>query len=194
MEVILREDIDKLGSRGEMVKVASGYARNFLLPRRLAVAATESNKKIVEQERQAHLRKEAKVQAEASDLAKLMSSVELTIAQKAGENDQLFGSVTANDVALALEKAGYTIDRRKVHLDDPIKTLGDYKVSVRLHREVTVDAPVHVVREEKLASVEELLRDAARERLGVDRRLIRSILESQDAEQAFDSVLRFARE
>ncbi|HLX46317.1 MAG TPA: 50S ribosomal protein L9 [Bryobacteraceae bacterium] len=148
MEVILREDIDKLGSRGEMVKVASGYARNFLLPRRLAVAATESNKKIVEQERQAHLRKEAKVQAEASDLAKLMSSVELTIAQKAGENDQLFGSVTANDVALALEKAGYTIDRRKVHLDDPIKTLGDYKVSVRLHREVTVDVPVHVVREE----------------------------------------------
>jgi large subunit ribosomal protein L9 len=148
MEVILREDIDKLGSRGEMVKVASGYARNFLLPRRLAVAATESNKKIVEQERQSHLRKEAKVQAEASDLAKLMSSVELTIAQKAGENDQLFGSVTANDVALALEKAGYTIDRRKVHLDEPIKVLGDYKVSVRLHREVTVDVPVHVVREE----------------------------------------------
>jgi large subunit ribosomal protein L9 len=148
MEVILREDIDKLGSRGEMVKVASGYARNFLLPRRMAVAATESNKKIVEQERQSHLRKEAKVQAEASDLAKLMSSVELTIAQKAGENDQLFGSVTATDVALALEKAGYTIDRRKVHLDEPIKILGDYKVSVRLHREVTVDVPVHVVREE----------------------------------------------
>jgi large subunit ribosomal protein L9 len=148
MEVILREDIDKLGSRGQMVKVTSGYARNFLLPRRMAVAATESNKKIVEQERQAHLRKEAKVQAEAADLAKLMSSVEVSIAQKAGENDQLFGSVTANDVAVALEKAGYTIDRRKVHLDEPIKTLGDYKVTVRLHREVSVDIPVHVVREE----------------------------------------------
>jgi large subunit ribosomal protein L9 len=148
MEVILREDIDKLGSRGQMVKVAPGYARNFLLPRRLAVQATESNKKIVEQERQAHLRKEAKVQAEAADLAKLMASVELTIAQKAGENDQLFGSVTANDIANALEKAGYTIDRRKVHLDEPIKTLGDFKASVRLHREVSVDVPVHVVREE----------------------------------------------
>jgi large subunit ribosomal protein L9 len=147
MEVILREDIDKLGSRGQMVKVAPGYARNFLLPRRLAVQATESNKKIVEQERQAHLRKEAKVQAEAADLAKLMASVELTIAQKAGENDQLFGSVTANDIANALEKAGYTIDRRKVHLDEPIKTLGDFKASVRLHREVTVEVPVHVVRE-----------------------------------------------
>jgi large subunit ribosomal protein L9 len=148
MEVILREDIDKLGARGEMVKVASGYARNFLLPRRLAVAATESNKKIVEQERQSHLRKEAKVQAEAADLAKLMAPVELTIAQKAGENDQLFGSVTAADIATALEKAGYTIERRKIHLDDPIKTLGDFKVSVRLHREVTVDVPVHVIREE----------------------------------------------
>src|SRR5579871_964669 len=114
MEVILREDIDKLGSRGEMVKVASGYARNFLLPRRLAVAATASNKKIVEQERQAHLRREAKVQSEAQDLAKLMGAVEVTIAQKAGENDQLFGSVTSNDIAVALEKLGYTIDRKKV--------------------------------------------------------------------------------
>ncbi len=147
MEVILREDIDKLGSRGELVKVTPGYARNFLLPRRMAVAATEANKKIVEQERQSHLRKEAKAQGEAADLAKLMGSVELTIAQKAGENDQLFGSVTANDVAVALEKAGYTIERRKVHLDEPIKTLGDFKASVRLHREVTVEVPVHVVRE-----------------------------------------------
>ena len=148
MEVILREDIDKLGLRGQLVKVTPGYARNFLLPRRMAVAATEANKKIVEQERQAHLRKEAKAQSEATDLAKLMSSVELTIVQKAGENDQLFGSVTAGDIASALEKAGYTIDRRKVHLDEPIKTLGDFKASVRLHREVSVEVPVHVVREE----------------------------------------------
>src|SRR5580692_6123899 len=148
MEVILREDIDKLGSRGQLVKVTAGYARNFLLPRRMAVAATEANKKIVEQERQSHLRKEAKAQGEAADLAKLMSSVELTIAQKAGENDQLFGSVTANDVAVALEKQGYSIDRRKVQLEEPIKTLGDFKVTVRLHKDVSVELPVHVVKED----------------------------------------------
>ncbi len=148
MEVILREDIDKLGARGEVVKVAAGYARNFLLPRRLAVAANESNKKIVEQERQAHLRKEAKVQADAAELGKLMSSVELSIAQKAGENDQLFGSVTAADIAVALEKQGYSIDRRKVILEEPIKTLGDFKVTIRLHKDVSVELPVHVVKEE----------------------------------------------
>jgi large subunit ribosomal protein L9 len=148
MEVILREDIDKLGTRGDVVKVTSGYARNFLLPRRLAVAANESNKKIVEQERQAHLRKEAKLQADAADLGKMMGAVEVTIAQKAGENDQLFGSVTSNDIAVALEKQGYTIDRRKVHLEEPIKTLGDFKVALRLHKEVSVEIPVHVVREE----------------------------------------------
>src|SRR5215470_1043521 len=148
MEVILREDIDKVGSRGEIVKVAPGYARNFLLPRRLAVSASEANKKIVEQERQAHLRREAKVIGDAQDLAKLMGAVEVTIAQKAGENDQLFGSVTSHDIAAALEKQGYTIDRKKVHLEEPIKTLGDFKVSVRLHRDVSADIPVHVVREE----------------------------------------------
>jgi large subunit ribosomal protein L9 len=148
MEVILREEIGKLGRRGDVVKVASGYARNYLLPRRLAVAATEGNKKIVEQERQAHLRRDAKEAADAGELGKLLSSAEVTIAQKAGENDQLFGSVTATDISVALEKQGYTIDRRKVHLEDPIKTLGDFKVSVRLHRDVTVEVPVHVVKEE----------------------------------------------
>ncbi|SRR5216684_2835985 len=148
MEVILREDIDKLGHRGDVVKVAAGYARNFLLPRRLAAEANASNKKIVEQERQAHLRRDAKETADASELAKLMAAVEVTIAQKAGDNDQLFGSVTTNDIAVALEKAGYTIDRKKIHLDEPIKQLGDYKVSVRLHREVSVDIPVHVVKED----------------------------------------------
>jgi large subunit ribosomal protein L9 len=147
MEVILREDIDSLGTRGSVVNVASGYARNFLLPKKMAVAATESNKKIVEQERQSHLKREAKEAAEAGDLAKLMSAVEVTIAHKAGENDQLFGSVTATDIATALEKQGYTIDRRKVHLDEPIKKLGDYKAQVKLHREVTVEIPVHVVKE-----------------------------------------------
>jgi large subunit ribosomal protein L9 len=148
MEVILREDIDKLGQRGQMVKVTAGYARNFLLPRRMAVAATESNKKIVEQERQAHLRRDAKASSEASELGKLMSAVELTITQKAGENDQLFGSVTTSDIAASLERAGYSIDRKKIQLDEPIKQLGDYKVSVRLHREVAIEIPVHVVRED----------------------------------------------
>ena len=148
MEVILREDIDKLGSRGQVVKVAPGYARNFLLPKRLAVAATDSNKKIVEQERQAHLRKEAKQIGEAQDLAKLVNTVSITITQKAGENDQLFGSVTSKDVADALAAKGYTIDRRKVQLDEPIKQLGEFKVPVRLHKEVTAEVTVVVAKEE----------------------------------------------
>jgi large subunit ribosomal protein L9 len=148
MEIILREDVEKLGQRGQVVKVASGYARNYLLPRKLAVHATESNKKIVEQERGAHLRREAKVEADARDLGTLMSAVEITITQKAGENDQLFGSVTAADIAAALEKQGYSVERKKIQLDDPIKSLGDYKVAVKLHRDVSIEIPVHVVREE----------------------------------------------
>ena len=147
MEVILREDIDKLGTRGQMVKVTAGYARNFLLPKRLAVAATDSNRKIVEQERQAHLRREAKETADAQELGKLMASVTVTIAQKAGENDQLFGSVTSRDIGEALEKQGYTIDRRKILLGDPIRQLGEHKVTIRLHRDVTIEIPVNIVRE-----------------------------------------------
>jgi len=149
MEVILREDVEKLGTRGQLVKVAAGYARNFLLPRRLAVPASEANKKIVEQERQAHLRREAKLVADAAELGKLMANVPVTIAQKAGENDQLFGSVTSKDIAEALEKQGYTIDRRKVALDEPIKTLGEFKVPLRLHREVTTEITVNVVKEQE---------------------------------------------
>lgn len=149
MDVILREDIEKLGTRGQLVKVAPGYARNFLLPKKMAVAATESNKKIVEQERQAHLRREAKVVGEAGDLAKLMESVVVTISQKAGENGQLFGSVTSKDIADALEAQGYTIERRKVGLDEPIKSLGEFKVPLRLHRDVTVEIAVNVVKEEE---------------------------------------------
>jgi large subunit ribosomal protein L9 len=148
MEIILREDIDKLGQRGQVVKVTAGYARNYLLPRRLAVAATEGNKKIVEQERQAHLRREVKVQSEAQELGKMMGSVEITITQKAGENNQLFGSVTPADIAAALEKQGYSVDRKKIQMDEPIKTLGDFKVAVRLHKDVSVDLPVHVVKED----------------------------------------------
>jgi len=149
MEVILREDIEKLGARGQVVRVKTGYARNFLLPRRLAVAATESNKKIVEQERQAHLRKEAKLSTEASDLGKLLASTDVTIAAKAGDNDQLFGSVTSKDIAEALEKQNFSVDRRKIHLDEAIKQLGDHKVTLKLHRDVSVDLTVHVVKAEE---------------------------------------------
>jgi large subunit ribosomal protein L9 len=148
MEIILREDIEKLGSRGQVVRVATGYARNYLLPKRLAVTATEANKKIVEQERQAHLRKETKLKSEAEDLGKILGGVTVTIAQKAGENDQLFGSVTAKDIAEALEKQNYTIDRRKIQLDEPIKQLGAHQVTLRLHREVPVEITVQVVKEE----------------------------------------------
>lgn len=148
MEVILREDIEKLGSRGEVVKVADGFARNYLLPRRLAVPATEANKKIVEQERQAALRREAKEKAAAEELAKMLAGLVLHTTQKAGEADQLFGSVTAKDIADLLEKQGYQIDRRKILLDHPIKTLGEHKVTLRLHREVSVEITVNVNREE----------------------------------------------
>jgi large subunit ribosomal protein L9 len=148
MEVILREDIVNLGTRGQVVKVAPGYARNFLLPKKLAVTATGSNKKIIEQERQGHLRKEAKLQTEAQDLSKLMTGVSITINQKSGENDQLFGSVTSKDVADGLAAKGFTIDRRKIQLDEPIKTLGEFKVPVRLHKDVTAEVTVVVAKEE----------------------------------------------
>ncbi|MCS7041304.1 MAG: 50S ribosomal protein L9 [Bryobacteraceae bacterium] len=148
MEVILREDIEKLGSRGQVVKVADGFARNYLLPRRLAVPATEANRKIVEQERQAALRREAKEKAAAEELAKMLAGLVLTTTQKAGEADQLFGSVTAKDIAELLEKQGYQIDRRKIILDHPIKTLGEHRVTLRLHREVSVEITVNVNREE----------------------------------------------
>jgi large subunit ribosomal protein L9 len=147
MEVILREDIEKVGHRGEVVKVASGYARNFLLPKKLAVLATDSNKKIVEQERDAYLRREAKAKNEAEDLGRMLAGVSITITQRAGEEGHLFGSVTAKDIADALERQNYTIDRRKIQLDEPIKNTGEYKVPVRLHREVTTDLSVNVLAE-----------------------------------------------
>ena len=148
MDVILREDIEKVGSRGEIVKVAPGYARNFLLPKKLAVQATEANKKIVEQERQSHVRKEAKHKTEAEDLSRLLNGVSVTIYQKAGENNQLFGSVGSKDVGDALASRNFTIDRRKIQLDEPIKQLGEYKVPVRLHKDVTAEITVVVAKED----------------------------------------------
>ena len=148
MEVILRSDVEKLGVQGQVIKVTPGYARNFLLPKGLAVSATASNKKIVDQQRHATLRKEAKLASDARELAALMASVNLTIHQKAGEEDQLFGSVTSQDIQEMLEKQGYKLDRKKIVLDHPIKTLGDHKVTLKLHKEVSLDLPVHVVKEE----------------------------------------------
>ncbi len=144
MEVILREDVDKLGARGSLLKVANGYARNFLLPKRLAVAATDSNRKIVDQERDAHLRRDAKVKGDAEGLAQLMSNVTITLRHRVGENNHLFGSVTSKDIADALEAQNYHIERRKIQLDEPIRTVGEYKVPVRLHRDVSVDVNVIV--------------------------------------------------
>jgi large subunit ribosomal protein L9 len=144
MEIILREDVENVGARGAVVKVADGYARNYLLPKRLAVPATESNKKIVEQEREAYLRREAKLKSEAESLAQMMSNVRLTFRQRVGENDQLFGSVTAKDIAEMLESQNYHIERRKVQLNEPIRTLGEHKVPLRLHRDVTTEITVLV--------------------------------------------------
>jgi len=114
----------------------------------MAVLATDANRKIIEQERQAHLRREAKLEGEAQDLSKLLSGVAITIPRKAGENDQLFGSVTANDIADALAAEKYTVERRRIHLDEPIRTLGEHKVAIRLHRNVTAEVTVNVTREE----------------------------------------------
>lgn len=147
MEVILREDIEKLGSRGQVVKVKDGFARNFLLPRRLAVFATEANKKIVEQERQSWLRKEAKVKADAEGLAQLLSGVTLEFARKAGEEDHLFGSVTAIDIETGLSKKNFTIERKRIVLDEPIKVLGEHKVTLHLYKGVDAEITVNVVKE-----------------------------------------------
>lgn len=149
MEVILREDVEKLGGRGQVVKVAAGYARNYLLPKRLAVPATEANKKIVEQERQAALRREAHERGAAEELAKLLGTVTLETRQKAGEQDVLFGSVTAKDISELLEKQSYNIDRRKIVLDEPIKTLGEHTVNIRLFKDVTAAVKLVVLKDEE---------------------------------------------
>lgn len=148
MQIILREDVEKLGTRGQMVNVANGYARNFLIPTKKAVAASASNVKIVEQERQAALRRDAKEKDSAEELAKLMSGIILTSVQKAGEADQLFGSVTSKDIADMLEKQGYNIDRKKIMLEAPVKTLGEHKVGIKLYRDVVAEITLVVNKDE----------------------------------------------
>lgn len=147
MEVILRADVPKLGHRGEVVTVAEGYARNYLLPRKMAVMASAGNKKVIEQEKVAAVRREVSDKAQAEQLAKMLADVTVVVARKAGEEDQLYGSVTSIDVAEALQAKGYTVDRRKIHVEDPIKTLGEFLVPLRLHHDVEATVKLQVVRE-----------------------------------------------
>ena len=142
--ILLREDIDELGGRGEIVKVRAGYARNYLLPKGLASLATKGNVRQIEQERAALLKKAAVEKATAEGQRQQMGVIELSFERQAGEHGTLFGSVTSMDIAEALREKGYEIDRRKVVLRQPIKETGDYTVKVRLHREVLLDVPVHV--------------------------------------------------
>lgn len=145
--ILLREDIDTLGGRGEIVKVRSGYARNYLLPQGLATLATKGNVKQIEQEREALLKKAAVERATAEAQKEQMGTIELAFERKAGEGGTLFGSVTSMDIAEALKAKGYEIDRRKISLKDAIKETGEYTVKVKLHREVTLDVPVTVTAE-----------------------------------------------
>lgn len=145
--VLLREDVEHLGARGDIVKVKAGYARNYLLPRRLAVEATASNVKQIEQERAALLRKEARERSGAEGQAALLKSVTLSFERKVGEHDLLYGSVTSMDIAEALRLKGFDVDRRRIQLAEPIKRTGEFTVNVRLHREVAVDVPVVVTGE-----------------------------------------------
>jgi large subunit ribosomal protein L9 len=147
MEVILREHVDNLGRRGEVVKVADGYARNYLLPRKLALLVTDGNKKTIEREKVKFDAKELEEQKVAEAVAARLSSVEVQIARKVGETDVLFGSVTSADVAEALAAKGFDIDRRKFHLPEPIRKLGDFEVPLKLHRDVTTNVKVKVVAE-----------------------------------------------
>jgi large subunit ribosomal protein L9 len=146
-KVLLREDVDDLGARGEIVRVRAGYARNYLLPHNLAVEATAGNVKGIEQERAALLKKEAKERATAEAQSQQMGSLVLEFKRKSGEQGALYGSVTSMDIAEELQERGYEIDRHRIHLREPLKRLGEYSVPVRLHREVTIDLQVKVVPE-----------------------------------------------
>jgi len=147
MEVILKEDIAKLGSRGDVVKVAEGYGRNYLLPRKLAIEATKANKAVIDQMKAAAVRRSAKEKSEAETLAKQFEGLSVTFQRRSGESDQLFGSVTSSDIAEALEKKSFRIDRRKIQLHEPIKSLGEFDVPVRLHKDVTTHVKVVIEKE-----------------------------------------------
>jgi large subunit ribosomal protein L9 len=148
MEVILKEDVSKLGQRGDVVKVADGYGRNFLLPKKLAMEATAANKVVIDQMKQAAVRRSAKEKSEAELLVTQLNQVELVFERKVGENDHLFGSVTGAEIAHQLEQKGFTIDRRKLQLEEPLRQLGEFHVPIKLHREVTAHVKVTVKAED----------------------------------------------
>ena len=147
MEVILREDVDKLGRRGDVVKVAEGYGRNFLLPRGLAMAVSEANKAMISKERKAHELRAAKEKEEFQAVAERIAGLRFIAPRKVGEHDALYGSVTSGDIAEFLKAKGIEIDKRKVHLDEPIKKLGEHEVSIKLHPEVSGNLRVLVTKE-----------------------------------------------
>jgi large subunit ribosomal protein L9 len=147
MEVILKEDVPKLGNRGEVVKVAEGYGRNFLLPKKLAIEANAANKAVIDQMKAAAVRRSAKEKSEAEELAKQFDGLEVKFQRKSGENDQLFGSVTTGDIAEALEKKSFHIDRRKIQVHEALKTIGEFTIPVKLHKDVTTHLKVVVEKE-----------------------------------------------
>jgi large subunit ribosomal protein L9 len=147
MEVILKEDVINLGHRGDVVKVADGYGRNFLLPRKLALQATLANKAVIEQMKSAAARRSASEKIQADELATKLEPVVLTFTRKSGEAGHLFGSVTSADIASDLAAKGYEVDRRKIVLNEPLKSVGDFNVAIKLHREVTAHVKVKVVAE-----------------------------------------------
>ena len=146
-KILLREDVDDLGTRGEIVRVRAGYARNYLLPRKLAVQATASNVKQIEQERAALLKKEATERTHAEGQGEQIQKMVLEFKRKAGEQGALYGSVTSMDIAESLKEKGYEIDRHRIHLREPLKRVGEFTVPLRLHREVSIDLQVKVVPE-----------------------------------------------
>lgn len=147
MEVILKEDVDNLGHRGDVVKVAEGYGRNFLLPRKLALQATAANKAVIDQMKNAAARRSATEKAQAEVLLAKLEPIVLTFTPKSGEAGHLFGSVTSSDIAADLGAKGFEVDRRKIQLDEPLKSVGDFTVSIKLHREVTAHVKVKVLGE-----------------------------------------------
>ena len=148
MEVILKEDVAKLGSRGDLVKVAEGYGRNYLLPRKLAIEANAGNKAVIEQMKAAAVRRSAKEKTQAEALAKQFDGVSVSFQRRTGEHDQLFGSVTSSDIADALAKKGFEVDRRKIQLHEPLKTLGEFTLPLKLHKDVTAHFKVLIEKEE----------------------------------------------
>jgi large subunit ribosomal protein L9 len=147
MEVILKEDVSKLGARGDVVKVAEGYGRNFLLPRKLAIEANAGNKAVIEQMKAASVRRSAKEKSQAEELAKQFEGLSVSFQKRAGEHDQLFGSVTSSDIADAIGKKGINLDRRQIQLHEPLKTLGEFTVPVKLHKDVTAHLKVVIEKE-----------------------------------------------